>query len=179
MPHPGAHDATLVALSVLIAARLDLTQPSIWSARVRAAPGSGRTGRGSQPLRWRWAAASGPCTSLRCSLNVPGIDVGYDSQPYPRLAGPTDRRDGTSASSWPTKSETGEPPIALSGLVMGLGIAGMHYTGMAAMRMPADLRYDQLWVAVSILIAIGAAIAALSLAVLQTQAFTSASSHRW
>ena len=47
---------------------------------------------------------------------------------------------------------------------MGLGIVAMHYTGMAAMRMTADLGYDPLWVAVSVLIAIGASIVALWLA---------------
>jgi PAS domain S-box-containing protein len=51
-----------------------------------------------------------------------------------------------------------------SGIFMGIGIAAMHYTGMAAMRMPADLRYDRVLVALSVLIAIGASIAALWLA---------------
>jgi NO-binding membrane sensor protein with MHYT domain len=37
----------------------------------------------------------------------------------------------------------------------------MHYTGMAAMQMAADLSYDALWVSVSVLIAIGASVAAL------------------
>ena len=67
-----------------------------------------------------------------------------------------------------TKSKNRPVAVALSGLVMGLGIAGMHYTGMAAMRMPADLGYDRFWVTVSILIAIGAAVAALWLAFLNT-----------
>jgi PAS domain S-box-containing protein len=53
---------------------------------------------------------------------------------------------------------------ALSGMFMGLGIVGMHYTGMAAMRMPANLHYDGLLVALSVLIAIGAATVALWLA---------------
>ena len=48
-----------------------------------------------------------------------------------------------------------------SGVFMGIGIVAMHYTGMAAMRMPADLRYDRVLVALSVLIAIGASIAAL------------------
>src|SRR4051794_13689157 len=52
----------------------------------------------------------------------------------------------------------------LSGMFLGLGIVGMHYTGMAAMRMPADLHYDRLLVALSVLIAIGAATVALWLA---------------
>ncbi|MFC5069973.1 MHYT domain-containing protein [Flaviflagellibacter deserti] len=51
-----------------------------------------------------------------------------------------------------------------SGLVMGIGIVLMHYMGMAAMRMPAALSYDRFWVAVSVLIAIGAATVALWLA---------------
>jgi PAS domain S-box-containing protein len=54
--------------------------------------------------------------------------------------------------------------LALSGVFMGIGIVAMHYTGMAAMRMPAHLAYDQVLVAVSVLIAIGASIAALWLA---------------
>jgi PAS domain S-box-containing protein len=54
--------------------------------------------------------------------------------------------------------------LVLSGIFMGIGIVAMHYTGMAAMRMPADLRYDRVLVALSVLIAIGASIAALWLA---------------
>jgi PAS domain S-box-containing protein len=54
--------------------------------------------------------------------------------------------------------------FALSGLFMGVGIVAMHYTGMAAMRMPAHLHYDQIYVALSVFIAIGASTAALWLA---------------
>jgi PAS domain S-box-containing protein len=54
--------------------------------------------------------------------------------------------------------------LALSGLFMGVGIVAMHYTGMAAMRMPAHLHYDQVFVALSVFIAIGASTAALWLA---------------
>jgi PAS domain S-box-containing protein len=56
------------------------------------------------------------------------------------------------------------PEFVLSGVFMGIGIVSMHYTGMAAMRMPADICYDPVLVAVSVLIAIGASIAALWLA---------------
>ena len=54
--------------------------------------------------------------------------------------------------------------LVLSGIFMGLGIAAMHYTGMAAMRGPAELSYDRLFVALSLVIAIGASTAALWLA---------------
>jgi len=66
------------------------------------------------------------------------------------------------------RSDTGPKTLVLSGLFMGFGIAGMHYTGMAAMRMPADLSYDNLWGALSILIAIGASTVALWLAFRKT-----------
>jgi NO-binding membrane sensor protein with MHYT domain len=56
------------------------------------------------------------------------------------------------------------PLIALSGVIMGFGIAGMHYTGMAAMHVGARLSYDPFYVVLSILIAIGASTAALWLA---------------
>ena len=49
-------------------------------------------------------------------------------------------------------------------VLMGLGIATMHYLGMAAMRMQPGIDYDPLWFAASILIAIGAAGAALWIA---------------
>jgi len=54
--------------------------------------------------------------------------------------------------------------LALSGLFMGIGIVAMHYTGMAAMRMPAHLHYDPIYVALSVFIAIGASTTALWLA---------------
>src|SRR5258707_14784600 len=58
--------------------------------------------------------------------------------------------------------------FVLSGIFMGIGIVAMHYTGMAALRMPADLRYDRFLGALSVLIALGASIAALWLAVWTT-----------
>jgi NO-binding membrane sensor protein with MHYT domain len=54
--------------------------------------------------------------------------------------------------------------LVLSGIFMGLGIAAMHYTGMAAMQGHAEISYDRLFVALSLVIAIGASTAALWLA---------------
>ena len=63
-------------------------------------------------------------------------------------------------------SRQGPSPLrlGLSGLFMGLGIVAMHYTGMAAMQGHAELSYDALFVALSVVIAIGASTAALWLA---------------
>lgn len=54
--------------------------------------------------------------------------------------------------------------LATAGVFMGLGVTGMHYTGMAAMLMPADTHYDTTLVAASAAIAIVASIVALWLA---------------
>jgi NO-binding membrane sensor protein with MHYT domain len=54
--------------------------------------------------------------------------------------------------------------LAAAGVLMGGGVAGMHYTGMAAMLMPATTHYDQGIVILSVVIAIVASMAALWLA---------------
>lgn len=51
--------------------------------------------------------------------------------------------------------------ILLGGTLLGIGICGMHYTGMAAMKMDGIIRYDPLIYALSVFIAIIASIAAL------------------
>ena len=56
------------------------------------------------------------------------------------------------------------PRLIAGAVLMGLGIACMHYLGMAAMRMEPDIEYDPLWFAASLLIAIVAAGAALWIA---------------
>jgi len=47
------------------------------------------------------------------------------------------------------------------GVVLGCGIAAMHYVGMAALRIQPGIDYDPLWFALSVLIAIAASVAAL------------------
>lgn len=51
--------------------------------------------------------------------------------------------------------------ILLGGLFAGLGVASMHYTGMAAMRLQGTLTYDIALVAASVVIAVVAATVAL------------------
>jgi diguanylate cyclase len=53
--------------------------------------------------------------------------------------------------------------LLLGGTIIGLGVAAMHYTGMAAIRFAGVVHYDPTLVAVSVLIAVGAAIVALSI----------------
>jgi diguanylate cyclase (GGDEF)-like protein len=54
--------------------------------------------------------------------------------------------------------------LLLGALAMGIGIAAMHYTGMASMRMSPGVIYDPRWFALSLLIAVSAAGAALWIA---------------
>ncbi|HEY1721663.1 MAG TPA: MHYT domain-containing protein [Magnetospirillaceae bacterium] len=54
--------------------------------------------------------------------------------------------------------------LIAAGTVVGLGVAAMHYTGMAALVIPARLHFDPLLVTASVVIAVVAAIAAFWLA---------------
>lgn len=51
--------------------------------------------------------------------------------------------------------------LLVSGLLMGLGIASMHYVGMAAMRMSPAIEYDPVLFVLSVVIAIAASVVAL------------------
>ena len=54
--------------------------------------------------------------------------------------------------------------LVLAGIIMGIGVAAMHYTGMAAIRLNAALTYDPTIVGLSVVIACVAATAALWIA---------------
>jgi NO-binding membrane sensor protein with MHYT domain len=53
------------------------------------------------------------------------------------------------------------PRVVVAGVLTGLGVAGMHYAGMDAMRLNGSLSYDHLRVGLSLVIAVVAATAAL------------------
>ncbi|MGW1244834.1 MHYT domain-containing protein [Streptomyces bobili] len=59
----------------------------------------------------------------------------------------------------------GVAALCLAGTATGLGVAAMHYLGMAAMHLDGSIRYDPFTVALSVLIAVVAATAALWAAV--------------
>ena len=58
----------------------------------------------------------------------------------------------------------GNGPLLLGGTIIGLGVASMHYLGMAAVRVQASLSYNAGLVAVSVIIAVIAGTAALWMA---------------
>src|SRR5256714_6328774 len=60
-----------------------------------------------------------------------------------------------------------------AGIAMGIGICGMHYVGMAAIRLEPPITYDPLWVLASFAIAIAASFGALGIV------FGSRDGNRW
>jgi diguanylate cyclase len=68
------------------------------------------------------------------------------------------------ALSTVTRSTLSRRRLLVGGVLMGLGISAMHYTGMAAMEMFPPIRYDPVLYTASIVIAIGASHAALWIA---------------
>jgi signal transduction histidine kinase/CheY-like chemotaxis protein len=63
-----------------------------------------------------------------------------------------------------SRAELGTKRLAVSAVLMGIGIAAMHYTGMAAMRMEPGIVYDPWLFALSVAIAIAASGLALWIA---------------
>ncbi len=68
------------------------------------------------------------------------------------------------ALSVATRPTLGWRRLVVGGALMGAGIAGMHYTGMAAMRMEPPIDYQPLLFSLSIVIAMVASVAALWIA---------------
>ncbi|MCH0539221.1 hypothetical protein I3F58_06550 [Streptomyces sp. MUM 203J] len=75
----------------------------------------------------------------------------------------SEHADGPEAHPDPAAPGHGDHRMSLlvGGLTTGLGVASMHYLGMAALRLHGSVRYDPLLVALSVVIAVAAATAAL------------------
>jgi NO-binding membrane sensor protein with MHYT domain len=157
----GTHDPYLVALSILVACLASYTALDL-SGHVGAARGFARR-------VWLVAAAvtmGGGIWSMHfigMLAFVMPIPMSYDigSTTLSLLVAIFVTGGGFYIISRRSASRLG---LVLGGIFMGLGIAAMHYTGMAAMRGHAALSYDWPFVALSLVIAIGASTAALWLA---------------
>jgi PAS domain S-box-containing protein len=158
----GSHDSVLVAISISIAIAASYTALDL-AGRIRASEGW---------LRRVWLATAAIAMGggiwamhfvAMLAFSMPGMEVGYDVQLtiVSLLVAIVVTGAGFVVMS---RSRGALAPLLVAGVFMGLGIVAMHYIGMAAMQMPAALRYDRLWLAISVLIAVGAATAALWLA---------------
>ncbi len=156
----GVHDSTLVILSIVLAIFASFTALDL-AGRVRVTRGA---------ARYAWLATAafsmgGGIWSMHfvamLAFSMPGMDVGYEAGLTIASLAVAIVATGIGFLIVTASEGRGSRALILSGCVTGLGIAAMHYMGMAAMRMPADLAYDRLWVVISIFIAVGAATAAL------------------
>jgi PAS domain S-box-containing protein len=160
MIHTGYNPA-LVALSVGLAVFASYTALDL-GARVRGPV------RGT---RWPWIAGAAFAMGggiwsmhfvgmLAFEMGLPAAyDVGLTLLSLAIAVGVTG-----AAFTWVAYRGEGRASVLIAGPLMGLGVAGMHYTGMAALRVPGDLAYSAPMVAASVAIAVTAATAALWLA---------------
>jgi NO-binding membrane sensor protein with MHYT domain len=157
----GTYNPYLVALSILVAAFASYTALDL-GGRVAAT-------RAVAPRVWLVAAAiamGGGIWSMHfiamLAFNMPApmsYDIGLTTLSLVVAI------FVTGAGFYFISRQSAPPlPLLFSGIFMGLGIAAMHYIGMAAMRGHAEISYDALFVALSLVIAIGASTAALWLA---------------
>jgi NO-binding membrane sensor protein with MHYT domain/two-component sensor histidine kinase len=157
----GTYDPYLVALSILVAALASYTALDL-GGRVAAARGLARR-------VWLAAAAvtmGGGIWSMHFVAMLAFImptpmsyDIGLTTLSLMVAI------FVTGGGFYVISRHSGSPPrLVLSGIFMGLGIAAMHYIGMAGMREHVELSYDRMFVALSLVIAIGASTAALWLA---------------
>jgi two-component system, sensor histidine kinase and response regulator len=157
----GVYDLRLVALSVIIAilasyAALDL------AGRVTAAGGSARIA---------WLACGSVAMGMGIwSMHYIGmlayslpVEVRYN---WPTVLLSLAAAIGASAVALyvVSRPRLGVRAILLGGILMGAGIATMHYTGMQAMRLPAICGYSPGLVLLSVLLAIAISMVALWLA---------------
>jgi NO-binding membrane sensor protein with MHYT domain/GAF domain-containing protein len=153
-----SHDYTIVALSVLIAmlasyAALDLagrvTAAGGWTRAVWLLGGAGAMGIGIWSMHY--------IGMLACMLPVP---VAYHWPTvllslFPAILA------SVIALYVVSRQKMGAFQAFAGSVLMGAGIASMHYIGMAAMRLPATLQYDSFLVVLSVVFAVLISLAAL------------------
>ena len=152
------HEPWLIALSVLIAATASFAALDL-ASRVTTTSGRGR-------LVWLVGGAFAMGLGIwsmhfvgMLSFHLP-VPVRYDITTV--LLSLLAAAFASVVALWMVGwSQLGPVRAALGGIAMGGGIATMHYTGMAAMRLSATVSYDPLLLAASVLLAILVSIVAL------------------
>jgi signal transduction histidine kinase/ActR/RegA family two-component response regulator len=157
----GIYHPILVAVSIAVAIFASYTGLSL-ADRVRSSHGAAAAG-------WTAGGALALGTGIwavhfigMLAFTLP-IPVGYDlgitglSLVLPVVV--------TGLAFWQLRHRVvSAPRLAVAALLMGLGIAGMHYTGMAAMRMEPGIDWDPPAFVASVVLAIAAAAGALWIA---------------
>ncbi|GGD45718.1 MHYT domain-containing protein [Aurantiacibacter arachoides] len=158
----GIYDPLLVSLSLFIAVFASFTGLSLAQRMSTAA--------GRVSSLWLIAAAfalGGGIWSMHfvamMAFSLPGMNTEYD--PWLSIVSlliPIALTGSGLTLAAPSAQSKGR--LFLAGLLMGAGVLAMHYLGMAAMRMPATIAYNAMWVGVSAVIAVLASTVAIWLA---------------
>ncbi|WP_420565159.1 response regulator [Thalassobaculum sp.] len=162
---PGTYSPGLVGLSVFIAI-LAATVALSTSERVSAV--------GSTGGRVAWLVAGGGCMGGgiwgmhfvgMLAFSLP-CGIAYD--PLVTLGSMIPGMIASGTALWVISRGSSASLAGLTGgaCLMGAGIGAMHYSGMAAMRLPAVLNYDAVMVGVSVVVAVVLAFISLSALVL-------------
>lgn len=154
----GSYDDVLVVISFLVAMLASYTALDM----------AGRVAISTGRAAWWWLAGGAFSMGFGIwSMHFVGmlafslpISLGYDI-PLTLLSLAIAIAVSTFALWQVSAAELTKKRLTLGALLMGAGIAAMHYTGMAAMRMMPMIQYDPWLFAASVLIAIGASGAAL------------------
>ncbi|HET7583878.1 MAG TPA: MHYT domain-containing protein [Gemmatimonadaceae bacterium] len=155
---PVQYDPTLVTLSILIAIVASYTALNL-AGRVAVNRGrarmawllGGSVGMGSGIWSMHFIAMLAFHLPAPIAYDVPLVLLSY-------LAAVAASALALYVASRPS---VGTPRLIGAGVCMGVAIVAMHYTGMAAMRVPAHIRWSVTLVAASVLIAVTASSVAL------------------
>ncbi len=170
MLHTG-YNPSLVALSVAIAVLASYTALDL-GGRVRGA---------TPAARWGWVGAASLAMGggiwamhfvgmLAFQMAMPVLyGVWLTLLSFVIAVGATG-----AAFAWVSRRRATRRDVLVSGPVMGVGVAAMHYTGMVAMEVPGDLAFSLPIVALSVLIAVTAATVALWLTTRQNDVWQKA-----
>ena len=160
--YPGTYNFGLVATSVAIAILAAFVAFSI-SGRIAAAT--------TRWARYAWASAGaismgGGIWSMHfvgmLAFSLP-CGIAYDPVGTVLSMIPGMMASGIALAAISTPDNPGLSRRSVSALLMGGGIAAMHYSGMAAMRPEALLRYNPALVAISVVVAVVLALVSLSI----------------
>src|SRR2546425_6775973 len=157
----GTYDLTLVALSIVIAS---LAAYAVLGLAGRISAAGGRLAKSS------WLAAGAVTMGVgvwamhfigMLAFRLP-VKVHYDVGITAASVAPAVLA-GAIMLHVISQARLSGGSLILGGALMGAGIGVMHYTGMAAMRMDAGMRYDPVVFVVSVVVAgVGAGTAALT-----------------
>ena len=158
----GTYNPWLVAISLLVAVMASYTALAM-AGRTVTAPG--------RAAAWWWRLGGGFAMGLgvwsmhfigMLAFDLP-IALGYDL-PITLLSLALAIASSVFALWLVSLRTLPHPRLAGGALLMGTGIAGMHYVGMAAMRMQPGIDYDPGWLLLSLVVAVAASWTALYVA---------------